>query len=148
LGRRGRWRDVVGVAVQVVDQVRGGDLIRVFLRFSRGGGVGIDWFVVRNASLVGFFGLLSKALLFLVLYCSWRLSGAGVAFFALRRLLARFGLSCKALLFCLSVKRFSCLCFYCSRRLPGAGVTFFAAAKKVTKESSFFNPAQGARYQA
>jgi hypothetical protein len=29
--------------------------------------------------------------------------------------------------------------FLCSSRLPGGGVTFFAAAKKVTKESRFFN---------
>jgi hypothetical protein len=35
--------------------------------------------------------------------------------------------------------RFSCLCFFCSSRLPGGGITFFAAAKKVIKESSFFN---------
>jgi hypothetical protein len=27
----------------------------------------------------------------------------------------------------------------CSSRLPGGGITFFAAAKKVIKESSFFN---------
>jgi hypothetical protein len=31
-----------------------------------------------------------------------------------------------------------CFAFSFSSRLPGGGVTFFAAAKKVTKESSFF----------
>jgi hypothetical protein len=30
-------------------------------------------------------------------------------------------------------------CFWFSSRLPGGGITFFAAAKKVIKESSFFN---------
>jgi hypothetical protein len=35
---------------------------------------------------------------------------------------------------------FSCLAFLFSNRLPGGGVTFFAAAKKVTKESSLFQP--------
>jgi hypothetical protein len=35
---------------------------------------------------------------------------------------------------------FFCMCFLFSNRLPGGGVTFFAAAKKVTKESSFFQP--------
>ncbi len=34
-----------------------------------------------------------------------------------------------------------CFAFWFSSRLPGGGVTFFAAAKKVTKESSFFNQA-------
>ena len=34
------------------------------------------------------------------------------------------------------------LSFYCSSRLPGGGVTFFAAAKKVTKESSFYPQAR------
>ena len=41
------------------------------------------------------------------------------------------------LLFC-RAKRCSWLGFYCSSRLPGGGGTFFAAAKKVTKESSFY----------
>jgi hypothetical protein len=30
-------------------------------------------------------------------------------------------------------------CCLCSSRLPGGGITFFAAAKKVIKESRFFN---------
>jgi hypothetical protein len=41
-------------------------------------------------------------------------------------------LSCNALLIS---------CFLFSNRLPGGGITFFAAAKKVIKESSFFNHA-------
>jgi hypothetical protein len=44
--------------------------------------------------------------------------------------------------FCLLRLCFAAASFYTclfSSRLPGGGVTFFAAAKKVTKESSFFN---------
>jgi hypothetical protein len=39
---------------------------------------------------------------------------------------------------CFSAAFFVCAYLF-SSRLPGGGITFFAAAKKVIKESSFYN---------